>query len=54
MDEETDQRTTIAVYLPLRKRLQSFKRGDETYHELLEKMADQYDPDASHASDAGE
>lgn len=38
--------TTISIHPPVRDRLRSLKRGQESYDELLEKMAQAYDPDA--------
>lgn len=40
------QKTTIGVDETTRERLRSLKRGGESYDRLLNKMADQYDPEA--------
>lgn len=36
--------TTISVHPEVRDRIRRLKRGQETYTELLAKMADEYDP----------
>jgi hypothetical protein len=38
--------TTIPVSKDTRKMVQSLKRGGEHYDDLLQKMADQYEPGA--------
>jgi hypothetical protein len=53
MSSVTDSR--IPVSRPTRKRLKALKRGGETYDRLLNKMAEQYDPEAvEHTSANGE
>ena len=37
--------TTIPVSKDTRKKVQSLKRGGEHYDDLLQKMAEQYDPE---------
>lgn len=37
--------STIGITPETRRRVQSLKRGGETYDELLRKMADGYEPD---------
>lgn len=39
-----EQYTTISVHSEIRDRIRRLKRGQETYSELLAKMADIYDP----------
>lgn len=48
----TSQRANIKVYDPTRDRLRALKRGGESYDDLLNKMADQYDPDAAREENA--
>lgn len=48
VDTQTDGEskwTTITVKPELRDRLRAMKRGQQSYSDLLEQMADQYDPD---------
>lgn len=42
----SSKRTTIPTFTDTRKRLCALKRGGESYDDLLQRMADQYDPDA--------
>lgn len=39
-----EQYTTISVRPEVRDRIRRLKRGQETYSELLAKLADMYDP----------
>lgn len=42
----TAEITTISINPSVRDRIRSLKRGGESYSELLEAMADQYQPEA--------
>lgn len=46
MSKATESR--IAVSHDTRKRLKAAKRGGDTYNDVIQKMVDQYDPDADH------
>lgn len=43
--------TTISVTPDIRDRLRSLKRGQESYSELLDRMEEQFDPDAKTRDD---
>lgn len=45
MAAEPTQYTSIKVDPEVRDRVRSLKRGQESYSELLDKMANQYEPE---------
>lgn len=45
MSAGSTQLTSIKVPSEVRDRVRSLKRGQESYADLLEKMAEQYDPE---------
>lgn len=45
MSAESTRYTSIKVNPEVRDRVRSLKRGQESYTELLDKMADVYNPD---------
>lgn len=44
-DSSTNSEARIAVSTETRDRVRANKRGGETYDQLLQKMAEQYDPE---------
>ena len=47
-DTERNTNARIAVSTETRDLIRSQKRAGETYNQLLQKMAEQYDPDEAH------
>ena len=39
-----DEYTAVSITYEIRDRVQALKRGGESWDDLLEKMAEQYDP----------
>lgn len=44
----SSQLANIKIDPSTRDRVKSLKRGGDTYDDVLQKMADQYNPDAAH------
>lgn len=47
MSAELTRYTSIKVNPEVRDRVRCLKRGQESYSELLERMAEQYDPEVN-------
>jgi hypothetical protein len=50
MSRSETSETTIPVSKDTREKVRALKRGGEPYDDLLQKMAEQYDPDGSGVS----